>query len=111
LWHVDAVRRLADAQIRGARMRWIPPGRFWMGSPADAAGRSDNEGPLHAVTVAEGFWLFETACTEALWEAVTGRPPEPRRGGEFPVTGVSWDDVQAFVQRVNAAARFCTGST
>jgi formylglycine-generating enzyme required for sulfatase activity len=85
------------------RMRWIPPGRFLMGSPADEEGRWDNEGPRHEVTIAEGFWLFETACTEALWEAVTGRSPEPRRGGEFPVRGVSWDDAQAFVQKVNGA--------
>src|SRR5437764_1220055 len=27
------------------RMRWIPPGRFLMGSPEDENGRYDDEGP------------------------------------------------------------------
>ena len=27
------------------RMRWIPPGRFWMGSPDDEEGRYPDEGP------------------------------------------------------------------
>jgi len=30
-----------------------------------------------------------------------GRPPEPQRGARFPVTGVSWDDTQAFIQNLN----------
>ncbi len=84
-------------------MRWIPPGRFLMGSPADEEGPWDDERPVHEVTIAEGFWLFETACTEALWEAVSGNAPKTRRGGGFPVTGVSWDDAQAFIRQINSA--------
>ena len=47
--------------------------------------------------------MFDTACTEALWEAVTGEAPDPRRGAEFPVTNVSWKDAQSFVRQLNAA--------
>ena len=85
------------------RMRWIPPGQFMMGSPEDEAGRYDDEGPRHAVTIAEGFWLFDTACTEALWRAVTEQPSRLVRGAEFPVTEVSWEDAREFVARLNAA--------
>jgi len=84
------------------RLRWCPPGRFLMGSPKDEEGRWDDEGPRHEVVLADGFWLFETVCTEALWEAVTGKAPDPRRGAAFPVTNVSWDDAQDFISRLNA---------
>ena len=84
------------------RLRWIPPGRFEMGSPKDEAGRSSTEGPRHAATILQGFWLFDTACTEALWEAVTGKLTGRPRGPGFPVTNVSWDDVRAFIGQVNA---------
>lgn len=87
------------------RMRWIPPGRFDMGSPGDEAGRWDDEGPQHAVTISRGFWMFDTACTEALWEAVTGKPCEPRCGAMFPATGVSWDDARLFIDHLNAAKK------
>ena len=57
-------------------MRWIPPGRFLMGSPDGEEGRYDDEGPRHEVTLAEGFWLFDTPCTQALWRSGDGRQPE-----------------------------------
>ena len=84
------------------RLRWCPPGRFLMGSPEDEEGHWNGEGPQHEVVLADGFWLFETACTEVLWEAVTGKAPDPRRGAAFPVTNVSWDDAQDFISRLNA---------
>jgi sulfatase modifying factor 1 len=27
----------------------------------------------HEVTLSHGFWLADTACTQALWQAVTGQ--------------------------------------
>jgi formylglycine-generating enzyme required for sulfatase activity len=93
----------ADGTRTVQRMRWIPPGRFMIGSPDEEDGRFRDEGPQQEVTIADGFWLFDTACTEALWEAVAGKAPAPRRGAEFPATNVSWADAQDFVQRLNAA--------
>ncbi|MFZ4699460.1 MAG: SUMF1/EgtB/PvdO family nonheme iron enzyme [Candidatus Methylumidiphilus sp.] len=77
------------------RLRWIPPGRFMMGSPEGEPGRYDDEGPQHLVTISQGYWLFDTPCTQALWEAVLpgdkpSRFPDPDR----PVERVSWDDIQ-----------------
>jgi formylglycine-generating enzyme required for sulfatase activity len=83
-------------------LRWIPPGQFVMGSPADEDDRFDDEGPLHEVTIAEGFWLFDTACSEAFWEAVIEEPARAARGPDFPVTDVSWEDVQHFCAQLNA---------
>ena len=83
------------------RMRWIPPGRFWMGSREDEAGRFNWEGPRHEVTLTEGFWLFDTPCTQALWEAVMGENPSKFVSPTRPVEQVSFEDVQRFLARVN----------
>ena len=85
------------------RMRWCPPGEFMMGSPESESGRFDDEGPQHRIVLEQGFWMFDTACTEALWSAVMNAPPEHPRGSGFPVTQVSWDDACDFVQRLNDA--------
>ena len=83
------------------RLRWIPPGRFIMGSPEDAPGCWEAEGPQHRVNIRQGFWLFDTPCTQALWEAVIGENPSYFKSANRPVEQVSWDDVQEFLQRIN----------
>ncbi|MCP5197405.1 MAG: formylglycine-generating enzyme family protein [Gammaproteobacteria bacterium] len=85
------------------RLRWIPPGSFWMGSPEDESGRyKKNEGPRHLVTLTEGYWLFDTPCTQALWEAVMGENPSRFQSPTRPVEQVSWNDVHDFLARINA---------
>ena len=59
-------------------MVWIPPGRFWMGSPAQEPDREDDEGPLHLVQL-EGFFMGQTPITQAQWREVAGWQP---RDGE-----------------------------
>src|SRR5687768_14549979 len=81
-------------------LRWITPGRFRMGSPVSEAGRYDDEGPQHEVRISRGFWLFDTACTQALWEAVMGDNPGRFKSPERPVERVSWEEVQEFLQRI-----------
>src|SRR5262249_44554783 len=48
------------------RLRWIPPGRSVMGSPPHEAGRAEGEGPQLTVRIAEGFWMFDTPCTQSI---------------------------------------------
>ena len=77
--------------------RWISPGRFLMGSPVDEPERFDYE-VQHEVTLSRGFWLADTACTQAFWQAVTGSNPSDFKGdARNPVEQVSWDEVQAFI--------------
>lgn len=83
------------------RLRWCQPGSFIMGSQAKEKERFNNETPSRDVTIRRGFWMFETACTEALWKVVTGRVPDVRRGPSFPVTDVSWHDARDFIQTLN----------
>ena len=86
------------------RMRWCPKGDFMMGSGDDDKAASRAEKPQHLVAFAQGFWMFDTACSEALRTAVTGeQPPRRQRGPLFPVTDVSWHDARAFADKLNAA--------
>jgi formylglycine-generating enzyme required for sulfatase activity len=103
----DQFGRWAIFEIQGVqqRMRWIAPGRFSMGSSA-AADMSHIEGwrppvPVHSVTLSQGFWLAESECTQALWEAVMGANPSNHQAPEHPVETVSWNDVQQFLERLN----------
>ncbi|MDD3482749.1 formylglycine-generating enzyme family protein [Azovibrio restrictus] len=82
------------------RMCWIPPGHFLMGSPDGEAERNDDEGPQHEVTLTRGYWLAETACTQALWRVVMGTEPSRFKGDDLPVEQVSWEKVQGFLGRL-----------
>lgn len=81
------------------RLRLLSPGEFWMGSPADEVGRKQDE-VRRVARVETPFWMADTACTQALWQAVTGQQPSRFRGDDLPVEQVSWDAVNA---------RFLTG--
>jgi len=83
----------AELIIKGVpyRMRWIPPGRFIMGSPPDEPGRDYDE-KQHPVVITRGYWLGETPVTQALWQAVTGENPSRFQTPDRPVEQVSWHD-------------------
>jgi formylglycine-generating enzyme required for sulfatase activity len=80
--------------------RWIEPGTFIMGSPKSEPQRRDQE-TQHTVTLSKGFWIAETAVTQALWEAVMGGNPSRFKGECRPVESVSWDDAQTFIGKLN----------
>jgi len=88
--------------------RWIESGTFLMGTPDDEPERSDNESPQHEVTISRGFWLADTACTQALWQAVMNNSPSRFKDDlQHPVEQVSWHDVQEFLQRLQALLPDC----
>ncbi|MCH9687668.1 MAG: formylglycine-generating enzyme family protein [Deltaproteobacteria bacterium] len=84
-------------------MRWIPPGRFVMGSPQDEPGLRAEECPAHPVTITHGFWLGDTPVTQAMWRAVTGRRDASHfEGLGRPVERVSWVHCQiTFIASLN----------
>ena len=104
-WGEDRCGVWVAFEVRGVAqvMRWMPPGTFSMGSPEDEPGRYSREGPQHEVTFTRGFWLAETACTQALWCAVMGDDQNPSRFVDplRPVEQVSFDDVERFLIRCN----------
>ena len=101
-WGVDHQGAFVDIVVKALsmRLRWIPPGNFLMGSK-DEIGRFEDEGPQHLVTLTRGFWLGETPCTQAHWEAVMGENPSRLKGADRPVESVSWTEVGEFCARLN----------
>jgi len=101
-WGEDPCGLWQAFTYRGVRqgLRWIPPGRFLMGSPADEHGRYDDEAQ-HEVILTQGLWLAETACTQALWQAVLGENPSGFKGERRPVENVTWEEIQRFIERLN----------
>jgi formylglycine-generating enzyme required for sulfatase activity len=91
-----------DQEIAGepVRWRWIPPGRFLMGSPPDELGRFEDEGPQHWVTLTQGFWMMEAPCTQRIWSAVIKTNPSKYKFPDHPVENVSWHDVGLFLQEL-----------
>ena len=81
------------------RMRWIPAGEAWTGSPAEEGG-SAYEQPPRLVLLTRGFWLADTPCTQELWQEVMGENPSRFVGPRRPVEQVSWEDVQRFCERL-----------
>ncbi len=79
------------------RMRWIAPGNFIMGSPADELGRVANENQVE-VTLTKGFYLAETELTQEQWSAVKSSNPSAFRGENLPVETITWQDAYDFTQ-------------
>jgi formylglycine-generating enzyme len=93
-------------EVAGVRqvLRWIPPGKFMMGSPLNEAQRGESE-VQHSVELTAGHWVADTACTQALWVAVEvdSNPSRFTNDPENPVENVSWlDVVNDFLPRLNA---------
>ena len=91
-------------------MIWCPPGTFTMGSPTTEVGRGTDE-TEHNVSLTKGFYLGKFEVTQAQYEAVmTGNtnslsatPSQWPNNPSRPVEKVSWNDVQVFLVRLNAA--------
>lgn len=84
-------------------MRWIPAGKFTMGAPVSEPGSSSFERPRHKVAIKQGFWMFDTPCTQELWRAVMRSNPSRFQSPNRPVEQMGFDAVQIFMERVNAS--------
>jgi len=85
----------------GMEFKRIPAGNFLMGSPADEKNRSADEG-IHLVEIRNPFYLGIYEVTQAQWRAVMGNNPSFFKGDDRPVEQVSWNDVSAFINKLNA---------
>jgi len=103
-WGQDRYGLWQSFACKGVRqqLRWLPPDLFLMGSPADELERFDRE-LQHLVVLTKGFWLADTACTQGLWQAVTGKNPSSFTGDDqLPVDSVNWHDGMEFIARINS---------
>ena len=84
----------------------VPAGSYRMGSPSHEPGRTDNEGPVHRVTIAAPFAVGKYEVTFAEWDACEEAggcgaywPEDKGWGrGRRPVIVVSWDDAKRYMQ-------------
>ena len=86
----------------GMKFNYIPPGSFMMGSAPGETGRDTDE-RQHRVTLTRGYYMQTTEVTQGHWAAVMGDSPSDFDdcGNDCPVEMVSWNDVQAFVRKLN----------
>ena len=95
--------------LGGAKLEMvlIPAGEFLMGSPDTDKDAWDNEKPRHWVRISKPFYLGRCPVTQQQWEALMGNSPsyfeEPMPNN--PVDGVSWDDCQQVLKRLNERLR------
>jgi formylglycine-generating enzyme required for sulfatase activity len=84
----------------------IPHGEFMMGSPESESGRYDDENQ-HKVTLTKDFYMQTTEVTQGQWKAIMGDNPSSFKdcGDDCPVENVSWDDAQAFIEKLNKKER------
>ena len=106
-WGDDRFGLWAELQVSDIvqRLRWLEPGEFEMGSPKTEPERYPDEGPQHWVRLTQGFWLADTACTQALWLAVMDgkNPSEFSEDPQNPVENVTWDDAAGFLKALASA--------
>ncbi|WP_149988258.1 formylglycine-generating enzyme family protein, partial [Microcystis aeruginosa] len=79
----------------------LPAGQFLMGSPDSDSDASDDEKPPHQVKV-NSFAIGKYPVTQAQYEAVMGTNPSHfKNNPQNPVENVSWNDAQAFCQKLS----------
>ncbi len=82
---------------QGFRLRFVPAGIYWIGSPKDEPGRGGAE-VRHQVQLTRGFWLGETEVTQGQWQELVRRNPArfAAGGDDNPVEQVSWWEAVAY---------------
>jgi formylglycine-generating enzyme required for sulfatase activity len=96
----------------GVEFVLIPAGTFMMGTPIeqldaiaggdqDYRNRIEHETPQHQVEISQPFYLGKYPVTQRQWEMVMGATPSRFKGDNLPVERVSWNDVQAFIKKLN----------
>lgn len=94
------VRDLVKDMVR------VEGGTFQMGCTSEQLDECQSwEYPVHEVQV-ETFQMGKHEVSQAQWVAIMGDNPSKFVGCEHcPVEGVSWQDVQVFIQRLNDLTR------
>ena len=83
----------------GAEFKWIPAGKFIMGSPTDEEGRSTDE-LQHSVTISAGYWMGKHEVTRGEWHAVMGTTEDDPDHEDYPAFA-SPEQAREFIRKLN----------
>lgn len=90
------------AGLSAPPLAFVKGGCYAMGDRTGEGG--SDEKPVHEVCVND-FYLATTEVTEAQWRSLMpDQPLRTTRGPEFPASGVSWEDAQAYISRLNKSS-------
>jgi len=59
------------------------------------------QGKRHEVTLTKPFYMGKHEVTQEQWESVMGKNPSDTKEAKLPVTDVSWNDCQDFINKLN----------
>ena len=95
--------KMPDTTINSISMEFvlIPPGSFRMGGDKKLEQAEDHETPRHFVKFSNAFFMGKYEVTQAQWSAIMDNNPSAFKDDTRPVERVSWNDVQAFVLKLN----------
>jgi len=86
----------------GMEFVFVPGGCFQMGDTFGDGERQEK--PVHEVCL-DGFYLGKYEVTQGQWQKIMGSNPAYfKKGDNFPVDQVSWDDVQGYISKLNTKA-------
>jgi formylglycine-generating enzyme required for sulfatase activity len=97
---VAAHGRTKVNRMDGLTYVWIPSGTFRMGCSPDDSECFDSEKPAHTVTLTRGFWIGQTAVTQAAYSKVMDSNPSTYHGAQLPVEEVAWDNAKVYCERI-----------
>ena len=94
----ETKRRMIHLNGSFFEMCFVEGGTFMMGSDTGQA----DETPVHEVTLSD-YYIGQTEVTQHLWKKVMGdeNNPSATKGNNLPVTNITWDEAQTFVERLS----------
>jgi formylglycine-generating enzyme required for sulfatase activity len=91
--------------VTGIEFVRVKGGCFQMGCGKWTDDCQPDELPVHKVCL-DTFWIGKYEVTQEQWLKVTGMNPSYNKvGGNYPVEGVSWLDVQEFIGKLNSSSK------
>lgn len=101
---VSAQGRNFTEKVNGVEfeMIYVKGGTFMMGATEEQGSDADSdEKPVHEVTLSD-YYIGKFEVTQGLWTAVMGSNPSYfKKGDDYPVEQVSWNDIQTFLTKLN----------